>query len=379
MANVLGELFQNIADAIRSKTGSTDTLKPNQFPEAIEGITAGGGGSSGDNRVKYVTFMYGETELIKYPVISGDTCRDPVTNGYISAPTKESTVQYHYTFYGWGASDGGAADANILKNITEDKTVYAIFTATVRYYTITWLDDDGETVLKTESLAYGAIPDYAATKDGYLLDGWIPDVSAVSGDASYTAKWSEVVGGSLSSKASWILQDGVLRVYGTGSMGSYAAYLDLPWYSNRNDIKEVVIEDGITDVAKSAFYNYKNITKVTLGANILTIGKSAFLGTQITSIVIPDSVTNIGNTVFYNCSTLKSVTIGLNVIRIGRDAFANTALISAIFKYYGAWVTSHDENFNSGNATIGADYIADASAAADYLRSSYAASYWKRK
>lgn len=42
MANVLGELFQDIADAIRSKTGSTDTLKPNQFPEAIEGITGGG-------------------------------------------------------------------------------------------------------------------------------------------------------------------------------------------------------------------------------------------------------------------------------------------------------------------------------------------------
>lgn len=191
MANVLGELFQDIADAIRSKTGSTDTLKPNQFPEAIEGITAGGGGSSADERVKYVTFVYeenGETKEHSYPVIKGDTCHDPAALGLIN-PTKASTAQYNYTFYGWGASDGGAADANILKNITKDKTVYAIFTATVRYYTITYYDSDGTTVLKTESLAYGKKPSYTPIKSGYNLIGWIPAVSVVTGNASYTAQW----------------------------------------------------------------------------------------------------------------------------------------------------------------------------------------------
>ena len=32
MANVLGELFGNIAAAIREKTGDTATMKPNEFP-----------------------------------------------------------------------------------------------------------------------------------------------------------------------------------------------------------------------------------------------------------------------------------------------------------------------------------------------------------
>ena len=42
MANVLAELFQNTADAIREKTGETGTMKPAEFPEKIRGITTGG-------------------------------------------------------------------------------------------------------------------------------------------------------------------------------------------------------------------------------------------------------------------------------------------------------------------------------------------------
>jgi hypothetical protein len=42
--NVLGVLFQDIADAIRTKTGGTDTMKPNEFPTQIANIPVGGGG-----------------------------------------------------------------------------------------------------------------------------------------------------------------------------------------------------------------------------------------------------------------------------------------------------------------------------------------------
>lgn len=43
MANVLGELFGEIATAIRSKIGGTETMKPSEFPEKIYSIQAGGG------------------------------------------------------------------------------------------------------------------------------------------------------------------------------------------------------------------------------------------------------------------------------------------------------------------------------------------------
>lgn len=43
MANVLGELFGDIASAIREKTGDTATMKPAEFPDKISAIEVGGG------------------------------------------------------------------------------------------------------------------------------------------------------------------------------------------------------------------------------------------------------------------------------------------------------------------------------------------------
>jgi hypothetical protein len=43
MANVLAELFQNVASAIREKTGDTGTMKPAEFPDKIRAIEGGGG------------------------------------------------------------------------------------------------------------------------------------------------------------------------------------------------------------------------------------------------------------------------------------------------------------------------------------------------
>lgn len=47
MANALGTLFSDIANAIRNKTGTTAKMIPNDFPIHINGIVAGSGGTSG--------------------------------------------------------------------------------------------------------------------------------------------------------------------------------------------------------------------------------------------------------------------------------------------------------------------------------------------
>lgn len=194
MANVLGELFSDIAGAIREKTGDVATMKPALFPEKIRGISSGGGGSSTD--VRYVTFMNddGTVELGKKAVAVGDDCADPIARGIFGTPTKESTAQYTYTFSGgWATTPGGGKDSNALKAVTEDRTVYANFISAVRYYTITFYDSDGTTVLKTSSLAYGATPSYNPTKGDYIFTGWSPALSVVTGNASYTASWIESV------------------------------------------------------------------------------------------------------------------------------------------------------------------------------------------
>lgn len=138
--------------------------------------------------VCHVTFMNGDEVLYVKPVFVGDDCTDIVTKGTIGTPSKESTAQYNYTYTGWSLTEDGEASASALDAVTADRTVYAAYTSAVRYYTITYLDDDG-TVLKTESLAYGTVPSYVPTKDEYNLDTWNPVPVAVTGDATYTAVW----------------------------------------------------------------------------------------------------------------------------------------------------------------------------------------------
>ena len=178
-------------DAIRAKTGKTDLIKSGDMEPEILGITTGGG-SSAD--VRYVTFMNddGTVQLGKKAVAVGDDCADPIARGIFGTPTKESTALYTYTFSGgWATTPGGGKDSNALKAVTEDRTVYANFISAVRYYTITFYDSDGTTVLKTSSLAYGATPSYNPIKDGYLFNGWVPALTTVTGNASYTASWEE--------------------------------------------------------------------------------------------------------------------------------------------------------------------------------------------
>lgn len=143
--------------------------------------------------VRYVTFMNGEATLYVKPVATGDDCVNVLTKGLITTPKKESTVDKVFTYSGWAATDGGAVNANVLKAVTENKSVYAAYTEAVRYYTITYYDSDGTTVLKTESLAYGATPVFEPEKDGFGFEGWSPVPTTVTGNASYVAQWSELI------------------------------------------------------------------------------------------------------------------------------------------------------------------------------------------
>lgn len=312
--------LSSIADAIRAKTGKEDAMTPEQMPTEIASITGGGSGGGSAEGCVIVTFMNGDVELFKRPVYIGDDCPDPIDQGHIATtPTKESTVQYDYTYYGWGASDNGAADSTILQNITEDKTVYAIYTSTVRTYTITYLDDDGVTVLHTEQVPYGTVPSYTPTKAGHVLTGWTPTPSAVTGDATYIAIWQEVIGGSCGDNATWELSStGLLTISGTGAMDDYSTGSQQPWAAYRNDITTIEVQSGITSIGERAFAGCANCTKVIMrGGTVTTIGAYAFANCSelntASTIVYYGSVTDWKGT-----SGSKTVTLSKsNMVSLG--------------------------------------------------------------
>lgn len=159
----------------------TETKKVRVYQKASGGC---------DAVVWFVTFIGADgTELYRMPVLDGDDCKDPYTRGDIEKPTKESTVSQVFTYNGWALTEGGSADANVLKAVTEDKTVYAAFTATARKYTVRFFD--GDTLLATKQVAYGGTATYDATKENYMLAGWNPEPTNIAGDMDCYAVWLE--------------------------------------------------------------------------------------------------------------------------------------------------------------------------------------------
>jgi len=97
--------------------------------------------------------------------------------------------------------------------------------------------------------------------------------------------------------------EGTLTVSGTGDMWDYTSS-NAPWYSHRDSIKKVVIENGVTSIGAGAFDD---------------------CGIETLMIDMP----TIGST-FAGMSTLKTVTVGDNLTSVAANAFSglhDTAII----------------------------------------------------
>ena len=110
----------------------------------------------------------------------------------LSAP--EAPTETGYTFGGWYKESACTNAWNFAtETVTGDVTLYAKWT--VNKYTITWLNEDGTLIDKTE-VEYGVVPTHAdATKQSneytYTFTGWNPEPQKVTGNATYTAQFSE--------------------------------------------------------------------------------------------------------------------------------------------------------------------------------------------
>ena len=144
-------------------------------------------------------------------------------------------------------------------------------------------------------------------------------------------------------------------------------------------LTSVTIPDSVTSIGEFAFEDCTGLTSVTIGNSVESIGSSAFYGcTGLTSVTIPDSVTSIGSGAFCRCTGLTSVTIPDSVTSIGSSAFYGcTGLTSVVFEDTEGWQVSASIFFSSYTSLSSAD-LANTSAAATYLRSTYWNDYWRK-
>ena len=121
---------------------------------------------------------------------------------------------------------------------------------------------------------------------------------------------------------------GTIRIYGTGKMHDGCRMGSLP---SKIEMKNAVIETGVTSIGDETFYNCTSLTSITIPDSVTSIGDHAFYNcTSLTSITIPDSVTSIGAYAFCDCTSLTSVTIPDSVTNIGDAAFASCDNLTSV-------------------------------------------------
>lgn len=111
--------------------------------------------------------------------------------------------------------------------------------------------------------------------------------------------------GSCGESLTWSLSTaGDLTVSGTGDMADFAA-TGAPWAEYRDQIKLVILGQGVTSIGSSAFQDCKNLETVSLPGSLTALGKAAFLRCgELTNVKLPASLKSVGEDCFTGCEKL---------------------------------------------------------------------------
>lgn len=132
-----------------------------------------------------------------------------------------------------------------------------------------------------------------------------------------------VISGTCGGALTWKLDSkGTLTISGTGAMTDYTKSGVAPWNKDCEEIRFVVIENGVTTIGEYAFENCTLLESVVISDSVEKIGKYAFSGcSALKRISLPDSIAQIGDYAF-RASGLEAVKIPEGVTLLGEGMFA---------------------------------------------------------
>ena len=166
-------------------------------------------------------------------------------------------------------------------------------------------------VLKT--VYYGGTE---AQWEGMHVDNYAGNNSALLDATLYfEMKYQRIAAGSCGGNLRWsLMEDGVLKITGSGAMPDYSSASDAPWYQYGSRIKEVRV-----------------------GANVTKIGKNAFRSTGVQKVVFcaketgsTDASLVLGDYCFAYCDSLNEIQFGNRVIVPGDSVFVSCSGLTGV-------------------------------------------------
>ena len=319
----------DIADAIREKTGKTDTMTPLEMPGEIAAIQGGGGGGAAVSP-KEVNFVDCDgTVLYAYTVSEAEALTE--------LPPLPSHAGLICQGWNWSLDDIKALGRSVVVGamyITDDGK-------TRLYITIPSNSMAGRPPARSDvplyiqqTVANGVTIDWGDGSPAETLDG----TGVVNTTHHYDEAGDYVItlepgegcelglGASSSSYCVMGSTENNERVYcnmlqkveigrGTTSIGNNA-------FQYCYSLASVTIPDGITSIGNITFRYCYSLASVTIPDGTTSIGNNAFqFCYSLASVTIPDGITSIRNSTFQSCYSLASVTIPDGITSIGNNAF----------------------------------------------------------
>ena len=144
---------------------------------------------------------------------------------------------------------------------------------------------------------------------------------------------AETYSGTCGDNLTWnlVTETGTLTISGTGEMTDWYNQASTPWYTYNDYINSIIINDGVTNIARSSFWNCDQLTSVTIPTSIVDICDYAFeCCDSLIEIAIPNGVENIRIRAFASCTNLKSIILSDTVKYIEQNAFYNCTSLTSI-------------------------------------------------
>ena len=137
--------------------------------------------------------------------------------------------------------------------------------------------------------------------------------------------------GSCGEDLTWTLTDsGKLTISGTGPMTDYVGSQYSPFRGN-TDIKQVVIQPGVTTIGDNAFINCSELWRIEMPEGLTSIGRWAFWNcSDLWTPSIPKTVTQIKEYAFRDCSNMSSFTFPQNVTVVSNRVLLNCTKLETV-------------------------------------------------
>ena len=328
----LTDFLTDVANAIREKKGTTETINPQDFSSEIASIESGAVASASVSDVNFYDYdgiilhSYTKEQFLELssmpelPTREGlicqgwnwtlDDAKEYVADyGMLNIGTMYITDDGDTRLYIRIASEGkmnvplrwNQTVANGVSIDWGDGSDIQTFTGTGNKNAAHTYTETGDYVIKIK-VTEGCTLGFGNNSSGYCVMGGTGTNSRV-----YTNMLQKVeIGG------------------GVTDISNYA-------FMNCSSLKSISIPIGVTSIGKYVFSGCFPIVSISIPSLVTSIGEYTFNGNySLASISIPSSVTSIGDSVFYNCYSLASISIPSSVTSIGNSVFYNCYPLASI-------------------------------------------------